>query len=212
MVQQLERRGFIPIDAHWVLAPSNYPPHIAPVEKLKGLPLLGTMYHWSGGLGRILWEKWHLARILSTLVWLEASYPMKGDREALEEFLDRVVGAVLAAKAGGRWWPPRLAAKTFLPTVKAGEALPLDKAIMQTRDHLSIDRDRCNRCGLCFQVCPVGCITEDPEGFPHLGQNCTGCYACFNHCAQEAMSAWLTPHGIGRYPGPPREMRQLFNG
>ena len=92
--------------------------------------------------------------------------------------------------------------------VRAGKATPIENAVGII--DLSCDAARCTACDRCHAACPVGCITTDEAGIPRFGPGCTGCYACYNACDQGALSAIYTPNGVGRYPGPSREMRQLF--
>ena len=68
-------------------------------------------------------------------------------------------------------------------------------------------------CGTCVAVCPVGCISRAAEdAVPNVGSGCTGCWACYNHCPDGAISGLGCPRGAGRYAGPSPAMRELFRG
>lgn len=46
--------------------------------------------------------------------------------------------------------------------------------------------DRCNRCGVCSKVCPVGNI-ETTEGRPVWRHHCELCFACLQWCPKESI-------------------------
>lgn len=59
--------------------------------------------------------------------------------------------------------------------------------------------DKCNQCGTCSKVCPVGNITVDKEVI--FGDYCEACQACIHLCANNAIhlkwerseARWLNP-------------------
>jgi len=51
----------------------------------------------------------------------------------------------------------------------------------------SVKREKCNSCGVCMKVCPVGNIRADKTGKPVWGRNCTLCFYCDMKCPQEAI-------------------------
>jgi NAD-dependent dihydropyrimidine dehydrogenase PreA subunit len=63
----------------------------------------------------------------------------------------------------------------------------LSRAHMLDRD-LWVD-ERCDSCGICVRVCPVGNIKLSQSGSPALvwQHNCINCLACYHHCPQEAI-------------------------
>jgi ferredoxin/flavodoxin len=46
--------------------------------------------------------------------------------------------------------------------------------------------DRCNGCGTCSKICPVGNI-EQEENHPVWKHNCVRCFACIQWCPQQAI-------------------------
>lgn len=54
-------------------------------------------------------------------------------------------------------------------------------------DLITVDTSACQRDGMCMEVCPVGCIETDADGFPRPAPDAT-CIAC-GHCVA------VCPHG-----------------
>ena len=52
-----------------------------------------------------------------------------------------------------------------------------------------VDKDKCNKCTLCFIYCPEGCIERDTEGYfePNLFY-CKGCGICATECPKKAIT------------------------
>ena len=49
-------------------------------------------------------------------------------------------------------------------------------------------KDKCKKCGLCWQVCPEGCINKTKDGFFEVDYNyCKGCLICFKECPFKAI-------------------------
>ncbi len=51
------------------------------------------------------------------------------------------------------------------------------------------DREKCNKCGICFDICPVENIKEGEQGYPEHGLNCEYCLRCVSFCPRRAMPA-----------------------
>jgi len=51
---------------------------------------------------------------------------------------------------------------------------------------IRIDRSRCNRCGLCVELCPTNNIGMDE--YPVLGDKCYLCMRCIVFCPEKAIS------------------------
>jgi NAD-dependent dihydropyrimidine dehydrogenase PreA subunit len=194
----LRHKDLVVLGAHWVLAPSSWPLHLHAVRRTAWSTAAGT---WLNDLARPLRPLWGSVWPLSTL-------PDERDRDALDAFLDRVVTRAAAGRLDDA--PAPLELHRPVPgTAAMGRLFPRDHLERSLR--LSIDRDRCSRCGACVSRCPVGAISrDDGDAVPRFGDGCTGCYACYNRCPEGAIGDLATPAGEGRYAGPPRAMRELF--
>ncbi|MBN1878164.1 MAG: EFR1 family ferrodoxin [Anaerolineae bacterium] len=78
--------------------------------------------------------------------------------------------------------------KTVWLKVASVEA-PSDLPFMESRQ--AMDRgfwadEKCNGCGICTRICPVGNISMN-EGKPVWQQHCEQCFACLQWCPQEAL-------------------------
>jgi NAD-dependent dihydropyrimidine dehydrogenase PreA subunit/flavodoxin len=61
--------------------------------------------------------------------------------------------------------------------------------------------DKCNSCGKCVSVCPVGNIHLE-NGKPVWGDNCEQCMACLQYCPTEAIEYGKISIGRKRYRNP----------
>lgn len=69
------------------------------------------------------------------------------------------------------------------------------------QDGLFYADDKCNSCGVCTRVCPVGDI-ELEDGRPRWLGRCEQCYACLQWCPEEAIQANKRTPGRRRYRHP----------
>lgn len=55
---------------------------------------------------------------------------------------------------------------------------------------ITIDKEKCVKCGLCINDCIAKCIGLDQEDYPRMihGENCLGCQHCMTICPQGALS------------------------
>ena len=198
LAELLAPKDIVTLGAHWVMAPSNWPPHLIAV-KLVGpaTPLIAAIVR------RVPASKW----VLGTL-WPQACEPQPKDRETLRVFLADIIRQAATGDLAGAPSPKSLLRS--LPGADAmGRLSTPEMAAKATRPR--IHHKRCTACGVCVCLCPVGCISRDHDDeVPRVGANCTGCWACYNHCPEGAISGWMSPRGLGRYPGPSRAARELF--
>jgi ferredoxin/flavodoxin len=65
------------------------------------------------------------------------------------------------------------------------------KAARQMLPQRQIIKEKCTKCPVCSQICPVGAITLD--FFPLFGDNCIACYNCMRICPEKAIAADFSP-------------------
>jgi Pyruvate/2-oxoacid:ferredoxin oxidoreductase delta subunit len=97
-----------------------------------------------------------------------------------EEQLARIVEALRACPQGAvRQGKPiwRLASRLIYP---------LFRHLLKRSDRAFTADERCNGCGVCARICPVGNV-ELTGGRPRWLGRCEQCYACFHWCPQEAV-------------------------
>ncbi len=52
-----------------------------------------------------------------------------------------------------------------------------------------IDKDKCNKCTLCYIFCPEGCIERDADGYFEANLfYCKGCGICATECQRKAIT------------------------
>jgi ferredoxin/flavodoxin len=72
--------------------------------------------------------------------------------------------------------------------------------VRREMDVLSVDPVLCDQCGTCQEVCLYDAIESSlPPVFS--AEKCRGCWACFNHCPQQAIFTSKVK-GSGHYPRP----------
>jgi ferredoxin len=69
--------------------------------------------------------------------------------------------------------------------------------------------DKCNGCGICEKICPVGNITRVDKKVT-WGNNCTHCLACFHWCPQTAIEIGNKSRNIARYHHPDIKVSDLM--
>jgi len=55
---------------------------------------------------------------------------------------------------------------------------------------MTVDQERCTKCGLCLENCPFGAWETDEDGFPRQKEEyaCFSCYNCMVPCSVDAIS------------------------
>jgi ferredoxin len=128
-------------------------------------------------------SSWPLSRILVRHVYDIFTLPRKRSIYRTRAFVVEMANRAYRVNDG---LPVRQAPHTLLPTI----TLPMGfnavkgnlKEIVGTR---TVDTELCSRCRTCVDGCPVGAVSLDP--FPVFGDNCIGCFACFNNCPYSAI-------------------------
>ena len=64
-----------------------------------------------------------------------------------------------------------------------------------------VEKDKCVKCGICANVCPVGDIKgghgEYPEWLHH--KDCLTCFTCYHHCPHHAIEFGRQTQKKGQY-------------
>jgi ferredoxin/flavodoxin len=51
------------------------------------------------------------------------------------------------------------------------------------------DKQKCNKCGTCVELCPVGALHWQDDGYPQVTDEvCVRCHQCTRHCPQHAFA------------------------
>jgi Pyruvate/2-oxoacid:ferredoxin oxidoreductase delta subunit len=54
--------------------------------------------------------------------------------------------------------------------------------------NLKVNTEKCSKCGICIELCPVGNITMTEDGYPGRGSDCEYCLRCTSFCPKKAIS------------------------
>jgi NAD-dependent dihydropyrimidine dehydrogenase PreA subunit len=204
LAEILGPKGYAPLAACAVQAQTNWPMNRVLTERVRfSLPL-------GEALIRVCARLPYSRDLLGTLgfVWPEASEPDEGERDKVDRFVDRLVEVVESGRIDPV--PAPYALYRYVPGITpAGQHITREQLVRSMP--LRVDPDRCTRCGKCVRVCAAGVMTQaDRDAVPVLGEGCTVCWACYNHCEDGAITGPMTREGRGRYPGPSPRMRALF--
>lgn len=76
----------------------------------------------------------------------------------------------------------------------------LTKHIPTTKDFILIDRNKCNKCGLCILVCIVNLWSKIDDKITisdDYKEKCLECAGCYQVCEPNAISFQYPPGGTG---------------
>ncbi len=198
LAEQLAHKGYVTLGAHWLMFPESWPPHLTLVKDMGKTAQYGEMFS----------RRYPALRPWLAVFWPEIGVSSEADRDNLRRFSEEVL--VRAST-----FEPDVAPsfndlhKPMPGTNMAGRMVTVEMAAQYTA--VKLVPDRCTKCGICVKVCPVGCINQEKKGaLPAFGRGCTGCWACFQHCPDQAISGWKSDPAVGKYPGPTKELKELF--
>ncbi len=198
--EQLERLGWLTLGARAVSFPDSWPPHRAITKPLS----------FTASIGQALGAKLSPLRSLLSLPYPDMHQPTHRTVSRLGRFIDRVARRAAVRDHLAAQSPDDLARERPRATVHLGRAMTLEWIRRCTV--IRIDAQRCSRCGTCVSLCPSGCLTrDDDQSVPRVGTTCVGCWACYQHCPEDAISGWHAPAGKGRYSGPDHTTIEAFN-
>jgi len=198
LARQLHELGWITLGAHWVMMPNNWPPHRRVARPLASAEPLAAK------IAQLV----PLSRWLLALAWPDLGLPADSAPAQLERFLLQMLrraGAGALSRA-----PAPEALHHGMPGL-AALGRRIDVEMMRKATAPRVLTRRCGHCGSCVKVCPVGCVSRaDEQSAPVFGDTCTGCWACYNRCPDNAIIGWGVPVGAGQYRSPPVALLRLF--
>lgn len=104
--------------------------------------------------------------------------PDETDLAAASAFAGRAAEKVLGGDLSSPAVPGDPAAPYYVPLREDGERAVFLKAKPK------LDPERCDRCGICAEVCPMGAI--DRENVKSVPGTCIKCQACVRRCPKKA--------------------------
>lgn len=151
------------------------------------------------------------ARGSMAFLWPDIQGVSKKAPQALKTFVETMLNKADSGRSSDYVWAPEPSELPHGPAATSIAGRNLDVFKMRKSTNITIDRELCMRCGTCINICPSECLTRDDErSIPRVGDNCTGCWACFNHCPHGAIGGVAAPPGAPRYTGPTKAMRDIF--
>lgn len=124
--------------------------------------------------------------------------------EKAELRLDSILEAIRAGRRGqvdrGSW---------FSRTVMSGFVYRFGSKHLAAGDVKFLADEKCNGCGVCAKVCPVGNIALQ-DGRPAWQHRCEQCMACLQWCPQEAIQFGTRTAGRRRYHHPDFHARDFM--
>jgi len=73
--------------------------------------------------------------------------------------------------------------------------------VLITDKRFHVEKDRCVKCGICANVCPVGNIKGGHGSFPEWlhHKDCLTCFTCYHHCPHHAIEFGHQTQKKGQY-------------
>jgi len=135
------------------------------------------------------------AKVLArhSLMWAAANPLAEGRPDAADDALvEQLMKKVLQKLASGS--PEKLPVSRLAYQKEPLHAEMQKKTFESAKAQLplkEIHEDRCTRCGVCADVCPVEAVTLSL--LPIFGSECICCYRCVRACPEKALTADLSP-------------------
>lgn len=105
--------------------------------------------------------------------------PSPGDLDKFQAFINNLNSLLASAENAPELRPKLGLLNTLMPR------FPRDKS-KKAMGQKQVDKELCNRCGVCAGVCPYKAIKIDAD--PVFDESkCYGCWACYNHCPTKAI-------------------------
>ena len=105
-----------------------------------------------------------------------------------EEIFDRKEGVSQLVKGPIPWFFTKVVGGFF-------------ENVLITDKRFNVEKDKCVKCGICANVCPVGDIKgghgEYPEWLHH--KDCLTCFTCYHHCPHHAIEFGKQTQKKGQY-------------
>lgn len=105
-----------------------------------------------------------------------------------EEIFDRKEGVSRLVKGPIPWFFTKIVGGFF-------------ENVLITDKRFHVEKDKCVKCGICANVCPVGDIKgghgEYPEWLHH--KDCLTCFTCYHHCPHHAIEFGKQTQKKGQY-------------
>lgn len=125
-----------------------------------------------------------------TMRWIHQNHPDEADhREVGDNYASELAEAIRNGNAVNA--PYRIG--SFLLDLSGAVYQRLTSRLIRHQ----VDRQNCNRCGLCIRYCPSAALkpANDQTPVPVKGK-CIGCYRCVNICPTGAFRTVLSRRGI----------------
>lgn len=155
--------------------------------------MIDTMGMFSGAivgpLKHLLTKKGYHCIGAQEIVMPNNWFPKKIDAEANKNIIDRGLAKARAyadAIAGGTSAWPRVPLLPEIFYYLCNNPFMLRTFNLAPGKSITLDRQRCTRCGLCARLCPVGNI--DMQDYPRFLGRCEVCLRCLCFCPRDALA------------------------